>query len=263
MEQKLDGGAISTPTPVSGYNKHLDETVRVADLRADVERVTDSPAHARIRNQGFSHNLNFDQQIREIDDAINGNVSTMILKTSQAARAAGENNVHGLDMAMLGRKESNHASGPHVTAHIQSFKDGPQGTFLKPMQEQNEEMGLLQFGMAFSLRLSSTKQHLAQGVKKIRGGNERKNKENKEGLRKDKKLDREETQHQGDTNNVASTMEYEMMDMGIKRRARTPLAELRNKEDNGKWVKMEGEIKELDKILGGSAEAVAQPRRTQ
>ena len=57
-----------------------------------------------------------------------------------------------------------------------------------------------------------------------------------------------------------------MTDMGIKRRARTPLAELENKDDNGKWVKVEGEIKELGKLLTqhlGSAEVVAQPRRIQ
>ena len=49
-----------------------------------------------------------------------------------------------------------------------------------------------------------------------------------------------------------------MLDMGIKRRARTPLAELENKEDNGKRVKVEGEIKEFGKLLAqhlGSAEA--------
>ena len=71
-------------------------------------------------------------------------------------------------------------------------------------------------------------------------------------------MDREETHYQRDTNQVGSTMEYEMLDMGIKRRARTPLAELENKEDNGKRVKVEGEIKELGKLLAqhlGSAEA--------
>ena len=57
-----------------------------------------------------------------------------------------------------------------------------------------------------------------------------------------------------------------MTDMGIKRRARTPLAKLENKDDNGKWVKVEGEIKELSKLLTqhlGSTEVVAQPRRIQ
>ena len=127
-------------------------------------------------------------------------------------------------------------------------------------------MGLTQSRIAFSLGPSTTKLQKAQGIKKTRGGNERKNKENRDIPGKDKKLDGEETHHQRDTNTVVSTMEYEMMDMGIQRRARTPLAELENKEDNRKQVKVEGEIKELSKLLAqhlGSPEATAQPRRTQ
>ena len=41
--------------------------------------------------------------------------------------------MQGSDMAMLEKKESNHASGPNTTAHVQSSKAGPQGIFLKPM----------------------------------------------------------------------------------------------------------------------------------
>ena len=120
--------------------------------------------------------------------------------------------------------------------------------------------------MAFSIGPSTTKQQKAQGIKKSRGSNERKNKENRDVSGKVKKLDREETHYQRDTNTVGSTMESEMLDMGIKRRARTPLAELENKEDNEKRVKVEGEIKEFGKLLAqhlGSTEAAAQPRRTQ
>ena len=56
------------------------------------------------------------------------------------------------------------------------------------------------------------------------------------------------------------------MDMRTKRRARTPLSELENKEDNGKRIKRESEVKELGKLLAqhmGSAEAASQPRRAQ
>ena len=57
-----------------------------------------------------------------------------------------------------------------------------------------------------------------------------------------------------------------MVDMGTKRRARVPLAELENKDDNGKRVKVDGEIKELGKLFAqqlGSAAAAAQPRWAQ
>ena len=51
-----------------------------------------------------------------------------------------------------------------------------------------------------------------------------------------------------------------MADVGTKRRARAPLAKLENKEDNGKRARVEGEVKELGKLLAqhlGLAEAVA------
>ena len=105
----------------------------MVDSRADVERVTTRPALACNKNPGFSHILNFEQQIREINHAINSNVSAMISTTSQEARVGRENNMQGLDMAMLEKKESNHASGPNTTAHVQSSKAGHQGIFLKPM----------------------------------------------------------------------------------------------------------------------------------
>ena len=57
-----------------------------------------------------------------------------------------------------------------------------------------------------------------------------------------------------------------MVDMGTKRRERVPLAELENKDDNGKRVKVDGEIKELGKLFAqqlGSAAAAVQPRWAQ
>uniref|UniRef100_A0A7N2KPR4 Uncharacterized protein n=1 Tax=Quercus lobata TaxID=97700 RepID=A0A7N2KPR4_QUELO len=239
MERKVDGGAVSEPVPMSDYDKQIEETVRVVDSRADVDSLIDTPVHTRFTNLVFSHSSNFEQQLLDIDDAINDNVSAMTSVTNQEARVGWENNVQDVDKATLERKESTHANGPHATAHAQSLKDGLQGTFFKPMQEPNKEMGLTQSGIAFSLGPSTTKQQKAQGVKKTKGSNERKNKENRDIPSKDKKLDGEETHHQRDTNAIVSTMEYEMMDMGIKRRARTPLAELENKEDNGKRVKVD------------------------
>lgn len=61
-------------------------------------------------------------------------------------------------------------------------------------------------------------------------------------------------------------MEIEKTELGTKIRARVPLAELDNKEDNGKRVKVEGEIKEFGKAFTqqlGSAAVAAQPHRAQ
>lgn len=63
-----------------------------------------------------------------------------------------------------------------------------------------------------------------------------------------------------------TTIGLHLAKMGAKRRARSSLTELDNMEDNGKWVRVEGEVKELGKLLAqhlGSAEAVNQPRRAQ
>ena len=57
-----------------------------------------------------------------------------------------------------------------------------------------------------------------------------------------------------------------MVDVGTKRKARTPLSKLENKEDNGKRIKREGEVKELGKLLAqhlGSVKAASQRRRAQ
>ena len=86
-------------------------------------------------------------------------------------------------------------------------------------------------------------------MKKTKGGNQRKIKENREVPGIEKKLDREETKSQEDNNTVDGSMGIEMVDMGTKRRARVPLAELENKKDNGKRVKVDGEIKELSKLF--------------
>lgn len=61
-------------------------------------------------------------------------------------------------------------------------------------------------------------------------------------------------------------MEIDLSEVGTKRRARSPLSELENKEGNGKQVRVEGEVKELGKLLAqhlGSAKANNQPRRMQ
>lgn len=63
-----------------------------------------------------------------------------------------------------------------------------------------------------------------------------------------------------------TTIGLHLAKMGAKRRARSSLTELDNMEDNGKRVRVEGEVKELGKLLAqhsGSAEAVNQPRRAQ
>ena len=143
---------------------------------------------------------------------------------------------------------------------------GPQETSHKPMKATEEISGLLQTGVKFNLGLSSPKQHKAQGVKKNRVGSLKKNKESRGMPGMENSSGSEEKHFQGAGNIEDSIMEIELVEMGTKRRARTPLAELENMEDNGKRIKREGEVQELGKLLAqhlGSAEAASQPHRAQ
>lgn len=73
MEQRTEGMVASIQARMSGSDIHQDETERVATLRADVEERTDTPSHVHIKIPDISHNSNFEQQIRALDAAINGN----------------------------------------------------------------------------------------------------------------------------------------------------------------------------------------------
>ena len=59
----MDERAISAPVSVSNYDKQTAETVRVADSRADVDNLIDTPAHTCITISVFSHTPNFEQQL--------------------------------------------------------------------------------------------------------------------------------------------------------------------------------------------------------
>ena len=61
-------------------------------------------------------------------------------------------------------------------------------------------------------------------------------------------------------------MEVDRVELGNKRRCHTPLIEVEGENGNGKRVKVEGEVKELGKVLKqylGSVEAAKQPYQAQ
>ena len=170
------------------------------------------------------------------------------------------------NVAITKREVRMNAKGPQAIEQAHLSMLGPQETSHKPMKATEEITGLLQTRVNFSLGLSSPKQHKAQGVKKNRAGSLKKNKENRGMPGKENKSGSEEIHSHGAGNIEDSIMEIELVDTGTKRRARMPLAELENMEDNGKRIKREGEVQELGKLLAqhlGSAEAASQPRRAQ
>ena len=148
--------------------------------------------------------------------------------------------MQAMHVTTLKLEERMQASGPNVITQAQPSMYGPQGTSHKPVHESKEDVGLFHSGASFNLGLASSKQQTAQGVRKIRVGIQKKNKENRGVPGKENKSGNEETQFQGDKTKEATTMEFQKVDMGIKRRARVPLTKLEDKEDNGKRIKREG-----------------------
>ena len=103
-------------------------------------------------------------------------------------------------------------------------------------------------------------------MRKLRGSDHKRNKENKGQTGKERIIGRTRKHAQVDDKSSKTNMEIDLSEVGTKRRARSPLSELENKEGNGKRVRVEGEVKELGKLLAqhlGSAEADNQPRQMQ
>lgn len=75
QEQELAGAMVSQLETATGH-KNL-STGKMAASRADVGKSETSPAHERITAPDIPRVLNFEQQLKEIDDAINRSVSTI------------------------------------------------------------------------------------------------------------------------------------------------------------------------------------------
>ena len=259
---------MTPPTTAMGRGRDILSTSAVSGeaSRADVEKDMAGPANVRIKIPDSSLRSNFEQQIKEIDDAINGNDPCLNSGTEEELLEGKESIKQVRNVAITAREVRMNAKGPHAIEQAHLSMLGPQETSHKPMKATEEITGLIQTGVKFSLGLSFPKQHKAQGVKKSRAGSLKKNKENRGMPGRENGSGSEEKHSHGAGNIEDSIMEIELVEMGKKRRARTPLAELENMEDNGKRIKREGEVQELGKLLAqhlGSAEATSQPRRAQ
>ena len=137
---------------------------------------------------------------------------------------------------------------------------------MKMEHQLGDVLGLSQPGINFKMAHISPKQPKPHKMKKTTGGGQKKNKENKGYVRKNTDSGKECMQLQGESKGVEMLMEVDKVEVGIKRRLRSPLHELGNCVDNGKKVRMEGEVREFGKLLAhhlGSAELVNQPCRAQ
>lgn len=127
-------------------------------------------------------------------------------------------------------------------------------------------MGLNHNDPEFKLGPASPKEIKIKTFKKSKGGDHKKNKENKGPAGKEKATVWTRTYNQRADKGCDTNMEVDLAEVGTKRKARPPLSELENMEGNGKRTRTEGEVKELGKLLAqhlGSAEVGCQPRRAQ
>lgn len=139
-------------------DNHQDKVVRVVSSMANVGKEADTPDHVCVKNLDIPHISNIEQHLQEIYAAINGNVSDLNSATSLKVLLGRDDISQVLDVATLEKEKRIHSSGPNAAIHVQTFEFGPKGTFLKPMQDSKEDLGLLQLGISFRLGPTSLKQ---------------------------------------------------------------------------------------------------------
>ena len=110
-------------------------------------------------------------------------------------------------------------------------------------------MGLSSHAPKFILGPASPTKLKTQTMRKLRGSDQKRNKENKGPTGKERIIGGTRKHAQVDDKSSETNMEIDLSEVGTKRRARSPLSELENKEGNGKQVRVEGEVKELGKLL--------------
>ena len=206
---------------------------------------------------------NFEQQIRDIDAAIHGDVPGLISEPGKEMMLTGEENTQPHTESRRVKEEWAKASGPNKGNQSQATIIGPQGPQL---MTPGIELGLNHNGPKFMLGPASPKEIKIKTLKKPKGGDQKKNKENRGPTGKEMATGWTRKYTQRADKSSDTNMEVDLAEVGSKRRARPPLIELENMEGNGKRIRTEGEVKELGKLLAqhlGSAEAGSQPRWAQ
>ena len=165
LERRLAVVMASTLVTVSGHANLSKITVNRAATRADVEKDVASPANVCIKNPDSSLDLNFEQQLKEINDAINGSVPALNSVTNQELFVGKESITQARHVAIMEREERMHVRGLNVVDQAHPTTLGPQETLHKPMHVSEEISGLIQSGVNFSLGLSSPNQQKAPGSK--------------------------------------------------------------------------------------------------
>ena len=164
------------------------------------------------------------------------------------------------------KEEPVNGSGPAKEAQHQLDSLRPQDLSIMFGKPQGADLGLSNRRSNFMLGLASPMKLKTQTMRKPKGSDQKRNNENKGPIGKERVMGGTRKHAQVDDKSSETNMEIDLSEMGTKRKAQSPLSKLDNKEGNGKQIRVEGEVKELGKLLAqhlGSAEAGNQPHQTQ
>ena len=261
-EREKDSKLVETPAEKAYPGK----VIGVGIPRADVVKVGDPTTHVKLKSPDIQQALSFEQEIRDIDAAINGEGTDVHSEPRKEEILAGKEITQPLtDIARVKEERAiTNGSVQEAQHHMTIFKAQSPSTMHGKLQDTS--LGLSSTGPNFTLSPASPKKFKAQTTRKAKGSELKKYKENKGPIGKERATDWLRKQAQGDDTSSETKMEIDHSKVGVKRRAQSPLSELVNNEGNGKRIRVEGEVKELGKLLAqhlGSAEAGNQPRRVQ
>ena len=138
MERRLDGVVASTLAKASVNDNHQDKAARVVSSRANVGKEADTPDHVRNKNPDIPHISNFEQHLREIDIAINRNISDLNSATSQEVLLGRDDISQVLDVAMLEKEKRIHSSGPNKQSTSKLSSLGLRALFLSPCRNRRK-----------------------------------------------------------------------------------------------------------------------------
>ena len=249
-EQLVNTGRELTAAAIQ--NAHGDDDV--ATCRAKVAPSDEPEGHEIMRIPCNPQCPGFEEQLKEIDDAIFGEVLT---KETSTKRAAGEKEA----LKEISQLDVTNAS------HNADKADGS-GLLLKPIcnkgqheepRKEGSDWVPIKSGDIFTVGLCvqrpkgeiKTRKGKVSAQKQIKLGKENNKEEGGKGI-------------QGEATEMEVVMGIEDDGVGMKRRVRTPLNEILDNGMTRKRSRVEGEVLTLSKLMAqrlGAAEAVGQPRR--
>ena len=233
-------------------NAHGDDDV--ATCRTKVALFNEPEGHEIMRIPCNSQCLGFEEQLKEIDDTIFGEVLT---KETSTKRVAGEKEVLK-EISQLDVTNASHNADKVDNSRLLLKPICNKGQHEEPRKGGSDWVPI-KSGDIFTMGLSAQ-----------RPKGEIKTRKSKVLAQKQIKLDKENNKKEGGKGIQGKATEMEVVmgieddGVGMKRRVRIPLNEILDNGMTGKQSRVEGDVLTLSKLMAqqlGAAEVVGQPRR--